>query len=247
MRQAGTTAAIGSFPFATRLLPLPRSAPSPILEKKKKEKKGFCYPVFLRRSGRLLTWRAGLSERPGPRLCPRPPAVPVQPPSRSSRRPRSAHARGGPAPRAATSGALVEVRFRVAALLAGRPWGLVTRAGAHERPRRRGSAGCPESGRWAGGGRRREQASISLGGLGVPPKRRRLGCPGPKPGVQCQGAGQGEGGGRGGLFGLGIWNLGSRNSPPPPLTCATLDKSLLISGSQFPCCQVGETLGPSWL
>lgn len=89
MRQAGTTAAIGSFPFATRLLPLPRSAPSPILEKKKKEKKGFCYPVFLRRSGRLLTWRAGLSERPAPRLCPRPPAVPVQPPSRSSRRPRS--------------------------------------------------------------------------------------------------------------------------------------------------------------
>ena len=145
------------------------------------------------------------------------------------------------------AGALVEVRFRVAALLAGRPWGLVTRAGAHERPRRRGSAGCPESGRWAGGGRRREQASISLGGLGVPPKRRRLGCPGPKPGEQCQGAGQGEGGGRGGLLGLGIWNLGSRNSPPPPPTCATLDKSLFLSGSQFPCCQVGETLGPSWL
>ena len=44
MRQAGTTAAIGSFPFATRLLPLPRSAPSPILEKKKKGKERLLLP-----------------------------------------------------------------------------------------------------------------------------------------------------------------------------------------------------------
>lgn len=43
-----------------------------------------------------------------------------------------------------------------------------------------GSAGCPESGRCAGGDRRHEQAPLSPGGLGVRPKRPRLGCPRPK-------------------------------------------------------------------
>ncbi|KAF7486479.1 hypothetical protein GHT09_001490 [Marmota monax] len=50
-------------------------------------------------------------------------------------------------PPRSTSGALGDVRFRVAARLTGRWWGLVTRAVAHERPRRRGSARCPKSGR----------------------------------------------------------------------------------------------------
>lgn len=93
-----------------------------------------------------------------------------------------AHARGRPAPCAATSGALVEVRFRVAAPLAGGPWGLVTRTGVHERSRRRGSARSPESGRCAGGGRRCLEAPLSAGGLGLPPERPGWGCPKPKAG-----------------------------------------------------------------
>lgn len=169
----------------------------------------------------MLTWPAGLRERPAPRLCPRPPAVPVQPPSRSWRRPRSgACARwAGPARShfrraggSAVPGRCSARRPAVGAGDAGRRSREAPEAGLCRLPRERQVGG--------GGGRRREQASVSLGGLGVPPKRRRLGCPRPKAwrrgGGQCQGAGQGEGGGRGGLFGLGIWNLGSQNCPPPP-------------------------------
>lgn len=153
-----------------------------------------------------------------------------------------AHARGRPAPRAATSGALVLVRFRVAALLAGRPWGLVTRAGVHERSRRRGSARCPESGRCAGGGRRCQEAPLSPGGLGLPQSGPDGVAQDPRRGA-VPGCWKGGGGGRGaarpGSLELRV------SGPPPPPPPATLDKSFLLSGSQFPCCQMGETLSPS--
>lgn len=151
MKQVGATAAIGSFRFATRLLPLPLLRTVPYFGNKRKRKASGTHCSY---AGLAACWRGRPASGSGqPRACAR-----ALQRFRSNRLPEAgggraqAHARDGPAPRAATSGALVEVRFRVAALLAGRPWGLVTRAGAHERPRRRGSAGCPESGRWAGVG-----------------------------------------------------------------------------------------------
>lgn len=123
-----------------------------------------------------------------------------------------AHARGRPAPRAATSGALVLVRFRVAALLAGRPWGLVTRAGVHERSRRRGSARCPESGRCAGGGRRCQEAPLSPGGLGLPQSGPDGVAQDPRRGA-VPGCWKGGGGGRGAAR---PGSLELRVSGPPP-------------------------------
>lgn len=138
---------LDSFPFTTRLLP------SPLLRtasfKKKKERLG--PPSHHSRVGPV----ADVAVRPKGASAVAPSNLSGPAPSASSQSSAEtalgAHARGESAPRAATSGASVEVRFRVAAPLAGRPWGLVTRAGVHGRPRRRGSAGCPESGRCAGG------------------------------------------------------------------------------------------------
>lgn len=145
---------------------LPRSASSPL-----KKKKGFSHPVTIRGTVRLLTWRSGPRERPRPR----PPAGQAQPPPKAhavGRGDRSgAHARGGAAPRAS--------HFRRAGRSAvpgrcssRRPAvGAGDARGVHGRPGRRGSAGCPQSGRCAGGGLRREQVPHSFSGLGLPPKR----------------------------------------------------------------------------
>lgn len=136
------------FPFATRLLPLPLLCTS---FKKTKER---CRPPSHHSQVGPL---ADVAVRPGgsPGLAPRPNRFRPTAALNLRRRPRGPlwGACARPGPRAATSGALEEVRFRVAAPLRGGPWGLVTRPGVHERPRRRGSPGCPESGRCAGGGR----------------------------------------------------------------------------------------------
>ena len=53
MRQAGTTAAIGSFPFATRLLPLSPLRTVPYFGKKKKGKERLLLPSLPTRDGIL--------------------------------------------------------------------------------------------------------------------------------------------------------------------------------------------------
>lgn len=178
---------LGSLPFSTRLLPL---APLRIVSfKKKKRKKGFGHPVTtIRGTGRLLTWRSGPRERPRPR----PPAGQAQPPPKThsvGRGDRSgAHARGGAAPRAS--------HFRRAGRSAvpgrcssRRPAvGAGDARGVRGRPGRRGSAGCPQSGRCAGGGRRREQVPHSFSGLGLPPKRPGRGWPNTQGGGRYRGA-----------------------------------------------------------
>lgn len=84
---AGPTAPMGCFsllPQGSSHCPAPHR---PLKKKKKNNNKGFGHPVIIHGSGRWVTWRAGLRERPA--SCPRPPPAPAQPqPRRSRRRPR---------------------------------------------------------------------------------------------------------------------------------------------------------------
>lgn len=146
------------------------SAPSPILETKEKER--LLVPTVPTRVWPLADV-AGRPQGAAKRL-PAPPAVPVQPPSRSWRRPRSGAC--------ARWAGLARSHFRQRwwkrvrqSLLAAAAGQLRTRAGAHERPREAGSAGRPE--RQGGGGRRREQASISSVAPGAALKAAPTGLP----------------------------------------------------------------------
>lgn len=196
----------------------------------------------------MLTWPAGLRERPAPRLCPRPPAVPVQPPSRSWRRPRSgACARwAGPARShfrraggSAVPGRCSARRPAVGAGDAGRRSREAPEAGLCRLPRERQVGG--------GGGRRWEQASVSLGGLRVPPKRRRLGCPRPKLWGWGGSARVPDRARVGAEAGSSAWESGTWGPRTAPRHLRDLRQVTLPFWVLVPCCQVGETLGSSWL
>lgn len=231
-------------PAATRLLPLPRSAPPPL---KKTPNKGFGHPVTVRGPGRRLTWRSSLRRRSAPRPRPRPPATPNQPPPRRARRrprrpragacacarrilPALSHFRrvgGGAVP-----GRCSARRPAAGAGDAGRRSREVPEAGPCRLPRERQVRGRgpempagPSSSRWP------RSASGAA----------RTGRPKTRGGGRYRGA-ERAGVGADGLSGLGVWGRGFQDPPPPS---PPSDLGQVTPLSWVSCCQVGEASSQS--